>query len=70
MIISTVLAASLAGVQPQATPAPAMDHSKMDHSKMDHSAMDRSKPGAAKAMMDCCKDGCACCAKDKAKPAA
>jgi uncharacterized protein involved in copper resistance len=62
MIVSTVLAATLAAAQPQA--APQMDHSKMDHSKMDHGA---TKPKGDKAMakMDCCKDGCACCAKDK-----
>jgi uncharacterized protein involved in copper resistance len=67
MIVSTVLAATLAAAQPQATPP--VDHSKMDHSKMDHKA---APPNADKAMagMDCCKDGCACCAKEKAKPAA
>ena len=59
MIVSTVLAATLAAAQPQ--PTPPVDHSKMDHSKMDMSA---DKPGAK---MDCCKDGCACCAKDKPK---
>ena len=39
----------------------------MDHSQMDHSAMD-AKGAKAAPKMDCCKDGCACCAKDKAKP--
>ena len=59
MIVSTVLAATLAAAQPQAAP-------QMDHSKMDHGA---TKPTGDKAMakMDCCKDGCACCAKDAAK---
>ena len=59
MIASTVLAATIAAAQPQ--PAPVMDHAKMDHAKMD---MKGAKAGAK---MDCCKDGCACCAKDKAK---
>ena len=65
-MIITVLAATLAATQPQTA---SVDHSKMDHSKMDHGA---AKPTADKAMakMDCCKDGCACCAKDKAKPTA
>jgi hypothetical protein len=40
-----------------------MDHAAMDHAKMD---MKADKAGAK---MDCCKDGCACCAKDKAKAA-
>jgi hypothetical protein len=58
MIASTVLAATIAAAQPQ--PAPVMDHGKMDHAKMD------MKADKAAAKMDCCKDGCACCAKDKA----
>ena len=33
---------------------------------MDHATMEHGKAhGADKAKMDCCKDGCACCAKDK-----
>jgi hypothetical protein len=66
MIVSSLVAATLASTAPQATPlAPAMDHSKMDHGKMD-----QGKSGAASSMkMDCCKDGCACCAKMKDKPA-
>ena len=71
MIVSTVLAATLAAAQPQAAP---VDHSKMDHGTMDHGKMDykATPPKNVKAMagMDCCKDGRACCAKDKAKPAA
>ena len=63
MISSTVLAAAIAAAQPQPVPAPTMDHSKMDHSKMD------IKADKAVSTMDCCKDGCTCCAKDKAKPA-
>jgi hypothetical protein len=59
MIVSTRFAASLATAQPQ--PVPPVDHAKMDHSGM---GMDAAKPKPAKAM-DCCKDGCACCAKDK-----
>ena len=60
-MIVTLVAASVAAASPQATPpAPAMDHSKMNHG---------SSADAKPAMkMDCCKDGCACCAKDKAKP--
>ena len=61
MISSTILAATIATAQPQ--PAPMMDHAAMDHAKMD---MKADKSGAK---MDCCKDGCACCAKDKAKAA-
>ena len=68
MFVST-LAAALVAAQPQpAPPAPAMDHSKMDHGKMDHSKMGADAKPMAK--MDCCKDGCACCAKMKDKPAA
>ena len=64
-MITTLVAASLAAAQPQppappAPPAPPMDQSKMDHSKM----------SAEPAKMGCCKDGCACCAKMKDKPAA
>jgi hypothetical protein len=59
MIVSTVLAATLASAQP----APAIDHGKMDHKAMEMKA-DKAAP-----KMDCCKDGCACCAKDKAKAA-
>jgi uncharacterized protein involved in copper resistance len=59
MIASTLVAATLAAAQPQ--PGPAMDHSKMEHGTM-HA--DKKAEGK----MDCCKDGCACCAKDKAKP--
>jgi hypothetical protein len=59
-MIITLAAASLAAAQPAPAPAPAMDHSKMDHANM-HAA------GKAEGKMDCCKDGCACCAKDKPK---
>ena len=61
MIAVSLVAATLAAAQPQpaAPPAPAMDHGKMDQGKM------AAKP----AKMDCCKDGCACCAKMKDKPA-
>jgi len=66
-MIATLVAATLVAAQPQSAP---VDHSKMDHGKMDHSQMNATgaKPAAK---MDCCKDGCACCAtmKDKAKPA-
>ena len=62
MIASTLVAATLAAAQPQPAPAPApapaIDNSKMDHGKK-----------ATDAKMGCCKDGCACCAKDKVKPA-
>ena len=57
MIASTILAATLASAQPATAPAPAP--------AMDHKAMDMKSDKAA-AKMDCCKDGCACCAKDKA----
>ena len=68
-MIVTLVAATLSAAQPApAPPAPAMDHSKMDHSKMNHGATSAdAKPGAK---MDCCKDGCACCDKTKAKPSA
>ncbi len=66
-MIATLVAASLTAAQPVPAPAPFMDHSKVDHSKMDHSKMDAT--GAKPTMkMDCCKDGCACCAKDKPSP--
>lgn len=61
MITSTILAATIAAAQPQ--PTPVMDHAAMDHAKMD------MKADKATAKMDCCKDGCACCARDKAKTA-
>ena len=67
MIASTIVAATLAAAQPQAAAAPAAAPA-MDHSKMDHGAMHADKKAEGK--MDCCKDGCACCAKDKAKPGA
>jgi Spy/CpxP family protein refolding chaperone len=60
-MIATLVAATLAA-QPAPAPAPVMDHGKMDHGTM-HAT------GKAEGKMDCCKDGCACCAKDKAKPA-
>lgn len=69
-MIASVLAVTLAAAQPQA--APPVDHGKMDHSRMDHGKMDHgaTKPAGKAAMkMDCCKGGCACCAKDKTKPA-
>ena len=61
MIASTLVAAALASTQPaQATPQPMADHAAM----ADHQGM-------AKAKMDCCKDGCECCAKkDAAKASA
>ena len=63
-MIVTLVAASLSAAQPAPAPAPpVMDHSKMDHAKASADA----KPAAK---MDCCKDGCACCAKMKDKPAA
>ncbi len=64
MIASSLLAAALASTSPaQAAPAPAPAH--------DHSAMvgDKGTGGAMKMVegkMDCCKDGCACCAKKDA----
>jgi len=61
MIVSTLIAATLAAQSTPPSPPP-MDHSKMDHSKMGAAA----KPDAK---MDCCKDGCACCAKMKGKSA-
>lgn len=61
MIISTVIAATIVASQPIPTPT-------VDHSKMDHSATG-AKEGTSQAKMDCCKDGCACCAKDRAKSA-
>jgi hypothetical protein len=60
-MIVTLVAASLTAAQPAPQPAPVMDHGKMDHG-----AMHADKKAEGK--MDCCKDGCACCAKDKAKP--
>lgn len=55
MIVSTLVAASLASVQPMPAPMPPMDHSKMGQTEK------------APMKMDCCKD---CCdkMKDKAKP--
>jgi len=59
-MIVALVAATLTAAQPAPAPAPAVDHGKMEHGKTH---------GAARAKMDCCKDGCACCAKDKASPA-
>lgn len=64
-MIVTFVAASLATVQPQAVPP--VDHGKMDHGKMGQAAT--GKDAASPTTMGCCKDGCACCAKDKSKPA-
>ena len=69
MIASTLVAAALASTSPAqaapvAAPAPAHDHSAMASPK----DMGGQK-GMAEGKMDCCKDGCACCAKMKAKPA-
>jgi hypothetical protein len=63
-MIATLVAATLAA---QAAPATAVDHGKMDHSKMDHGKMQAAPKADGK--MGCCKDGCACCAKDKAPQA-
>jgi len=66
-MIVALVAATLTAAQPAPAPAPAP---AVDHGKMDHGKMEQAKThGAAKAKMDCCKDGCACCAKDKASPA-
>ena len=60
-MIATLVAASLTAAQPAAQTPPVMDHGAMGHAKM-------HADGKAEGRMDCCKDGCACCAKDKAKP--
>ena len=65
-MIVTLVAAALAGTQPSSATAPVMDHSKMDHEKVDHGAMGAT-PAKVAAKMDCCKEGCSCCAKE-AKP--
>ena len=58
MIASTLVAAALASTSPvQATPAPAP-------MPADQAAM-KCHEGAEQAKMDCCEDGCACCAKYK-----
>ena len=62
-MIATLVAATLAA---QTAPTTVVDQSKMDHSKMDQGKMQAAAKTDGK--MDCCKDGCACCAKDKAKP--
>ena len=59
-MIATLVAASLTAAQPAAQTPPVMGHGAMDHATMH--ADDK-----AEGKMDCCKDGCACCAKDKAK---
>jgi len=59
MIATTLAAAVLASTQPaQTAPPPMADHAAM----ADHQ-------GTAKAKMDCCKDGCECCAKKDAAKA-
>ena len=60
MIASTILASALASSTPLATPAaaPAAEVAQVAPSTV--------KPGMAEGKMDCCKDGCACCGKDKA----
>ncbi len=67
-MIVTLVAATLSAAQPAPAP-PAMDHSKMNQGKVDLSVT-KDSPAKASAKMDCCKDGCACCAKMKDKPAA
>ena len=61
MIASTLVAAALASTNPaQATPMPM---------KTEQAGMAGQK-GMATSKMDCCKDGCACCAKKDAAKAA
>jgi hypothetical protein len=63
MIVSTLVAAALASTQP--APAAASAPMAHDHAAMaaQHAGHDMTKQDAAKAgKMDCCKDGCACCA--------
>jgi len=71
MIASTLVAAALASTKPaQAAPAPAHDHSAMAaaHKQAAHQDMAGHKD-MAEGKMDCCKDGCACCAKKDAAKA-
>ncbi|MDQ3143282.1 MAG: hypothetical protein M3Q57_00165 [Pseudomonadota bacterium] len=67
MIASTLVAAALASTNPaQAAPAPAAAH---DQAAMaGHQGMPDHKDMAG-GKMDCCKDGCACCAKKDAPKA-
>ncbi len=70
MIASTILAAALASTNPsQAATAPAAAHNHAamaGHDMSGHKDMAAAK-GMAEGKMDCCKDGCACCAKKDAK---
>ncbi|MDQ3078115.1 MAG: hypothetical protein M3Q83_04645 [Pseudomonadota bacterium] len=73
MIASTLVAAALASTSPaQAAPAaPAHHHAAMAASgarSVPNQAM-AGHGGHAEAKMDCCKDGCACCAKKDAAKA-
>ena len=60
MIASVILATTLASTAPQAAPAAA---------PASQSAAPAAKPAMAGGKMACCKDGCACCGKDKAAKA-
>ena len=64
MIASAILATTLASTSPQAAPAtPAAVPASAQ------SSAPAAKPAMAGGKMDCCKDGCACCGKDKAMKA-
>lgn len=70
MIASTLVAAALASTNPaQAAPAPALDHSAMAASHDKAAPHAAGHKGMAEGKMDCCKDGCACCAKKDAAKA-
>ena len=64
MIASTLVAAALASTNPAqaAAPAPAAPAKKAHHAGMAGHEHMKSAKGMAEGKMDCCKDGCECCA--------
>ena len=70
MIASTLVAAALASTNPAqaAAPAPAAP-AKAHHAGMAGHEHMKSATGMAEGKMDCCKDGCECCAKTEAAKA-
>ena len=70
MIASTIVAAALASTNPAqaAAPAPAAP-AKAHHAGMAGHEHMKSAEGMAEGKMDCCKDGCECCAHQGAAKA-
>lgn len=69
MIASTLVAAALASTNPAQAAAPAPVAPAKAHAGMAGHEHMKSAKGMAEGKMDCCKDGCECCAKTEAAKA-